>query len=90
MTLNGCPVGVRARGFTANVVTAFLVIGASRFSLPVSTTHVSRGSLFGIGTVTRQAHWKTIGNILLAWVVTLPLAGTLAAVFVVALGWLSC
>ena len=47
---------------------------ASRFGVPVSTTHVSCGSLFGIGLATRQAHWKMVTRILLAWVTTLPLA----------------
>ena len=75
------------QGFTANVITALLVIGASRFSLPVSTTHVSCGSLFGIGAVTRQAHWKTIRNIALAWVITLPVSAILAALSVTVLGW---
>lgn len=73
------------QGFVANIVTASLVIGASTLGLPVSTTHVSCGSLFGIGAVTRQAHWKTIGAIMLAWVTTLPLAGVLGAVFTIAL-----
>jgi PiT family inorganic phosphate transporter len=67
------------QGFTANLVTGLIVIGASRFGLPVSTTHVSCGSLFGIGAVTGQAHKKTIGTILLAWFVTLPIAAGLAA-----------
>ena len=66
------------QGFTANVVTALIVIGASRWGLPVSTTHVSCGSLFGIGAVTDQAHKKTIASILLAWFVTLPMAGGFA------------
>jgi PiT family inorganic phosphate transporter len=39
------------QGFTANLVTAALVIGDSRLGLPVSTTHVSVGALFGIGLV---------------------------------------
>jgi len=69
------------QGFAANIVTAGLVIGASNFGLPVSTTHVSCGSLFGIGAVTRQAHWRTIRSILLAWIITLPVAGLLGAVF---------
>jgi len=73
------------QGFVANLVTAGLVIGASAFALPVSTTHVSCGSLFGIGAVTRRAHWKTIGAILLAWITTLPLAGALGAVFMLVL-----
>jgi PiT family inorganic phosphate transporter len=67
------------QGFSANLVTAALVIAASRFGLPVSTTHVSCGSLFGIGTVTRQARWKTIVTVVLAWVITLPAAAILAA-----------
>ena len=68
------------QGFSANLVTAALIIAASRFGLPVSTTHVSCGSLFGIGAVTRQAQWKMIGTVLLAWVVTLPAAAILAAI----------
>jgi PiT family inorganic phosphate transporter len=48
--------------------------------MPVSTTHVSCGALFGIGTVTKQAHWGMIGTILMAWVTTLPLGAALAAV----------
>jgi PiT family inorganic phosphate transporter len=55
------------------------VIGASCFGLPVSTTHVNCGALFGIGAVTGQARWRTIGKILLAWVTTLPLAAALGA-----------
>jgi PiT family inorganic phosphate transporter len=69
------------QGFTANIVTALLVIGASSLGLPVSTTHVSCGALFGIGTVTRQARWRTIGEIVLAWLITLPVAGLLGAAF---------
>src|SRR5205823_3252588 len=66
------------QGFTANLITAFLVTVASRFGLPVSTTHVSVGSLFGIGLVNGTAQRKTILAILLAWVTTLPLAAFLA------------
>jgi PiT family inorganic phosphate transporter len=67
------------QGFTANLVTAIMVAGASRFGLPVSTTHVSVGSLFGIGIVNRTAKWKMIMAILLAWVTTLPIGAALAA-----------
>lgn len=62
------------QAFTANLVTALCVLVASRFGIPVSTTHVSCGSLFGIGLINRKAHWKVIGGIVLAWVATLPLA----------------
>jgi PiT family inorganic phosphate transporter len=41
----------RGQGFSANIATALMVISASQFGLPVSTTHVSVGSLFGIGII---------------------------------------
>lgn len=73
------------QGFTANLVTGLIVIAASRLGMPVSTTHVSCGALFGIGTVTGAARWRTIGTILLAWVTTLPVAAGVAALTAVML-----
>ena len=67
------------QGFAANLVTSVLVILASRFGMPVSTTHVSCGSLFGIGLMTRQAHVRVISQIVLSWVLTLPVAAVLGA-----------
>lgn len=66
------------QGFTASLVTSGLVIAATAFGLPVSTTHVSCGALFGIGTVNGTARWKMIAAILLAWVTTLPVAALIA------------
>jgi len=68
------------QAFTANLATAACVLVASRFGVPVSTTHVSCGSLFGIGMVNGKAKVAMIAKIGLAWVTTLPLAA--------ALGWL--
>ncbi len=68
------------QGFTANLVTAALVISASRWGLPVSTTHVSVGSLFGIGLLTRQADTRVVSGILLSWVLTLPIAAILGGI----------
>ncbi|NOY42134.1 MAG: inorganic phosphate transporter [Planctomycetes bacterium] len=65
------------QGFTANVLAGIIIIGASKLGMPVSTTHVSCGALFGIGTITGEARWKTISSILVAWVTTLPLGGLL-------------
>lgn len=62
------------QGFTANLTTAALVSTASFSGLPVSTTHVSVGSLIGIGTVSGSMNLKTIKNIILSWVLTLPVA----------------
>ncbi len=68
------------QGFTANLVTGLLVTTASIHGMPVSTTHVSVGSIFGIGTVTKKADFKVIKKILLSWVLTLPIAATIAAI----------
>jgi len=66
------------QGFLANLVTSFLVIFASKWGLPVSTTHVSCGAVFGLGVANGQAHWKVIRTILLAWLLTLPTAALMA------------
>ncbi|HVS16121.1 MAG TPA: inorganic phosphate transporter [Thermoanaerobaculia bacterium] len=68
------------QAFTANLATAALVLVASRLGVPVSTTHVSVGALFGIGVAGGGARWRTIGVIVLSWVAVLPLAAALAAV----------
>jgi PiT family inorganic phosphate transporter len=52
----------------------------------VSTTHVSVGSLFGIGLVTGTARRRTILSILVAWVTTLPTAAALGLLAYAALG----
>lgn len=71
-------------GLLANVTTAAMVIGAARFGLPVSTTHISTSAIIGMGAATGGAHWKMIAQIALAWVVTVPCAALSAA----ALWWL--
>lgn len=67
------------QGFTANLITGLLVTTASIHGLPVSTTHVSVGSIFGIGTATKKADYKMISKILLSWFLTLPLAAIVSA-----------
>ena len=67
------------QGFSANLVTSLLVIGASRLGMPVSTTRVSVGSLFGIGLVAGSANRRVMTSIISSWVGTLPLAALLAA-----------
>jgi PiT family inorganic phosphate transporter len=73
-------------GFAANLATAALVICASCYSLPVSTTHVSVGSLAGIGIATGKAKWGGIGQNVLSWLITLPCAAALAAIVTALLG----
>jgi inorganic phosphate transporter, PiT family len=68
------------QGFAASLVTAGLVTTASFHGLPVSTTHVSVGSLLGIGATTGQAKWRKVGEILLAWISTVPCGAVLGAI----------
>lgn len=67
------------QGFVASLTTAGLVIAASLYGLPVSTTHVATGGIFGISAATGKASWRTIAAILTAWVTTLPLGAALGA-----------
>ncbi len=74
-------------GFAANLVTALLVVGASRLGLPVSTTHVSSGAIVGVGLGQgrRGVDWGVLGRMAMAWVVTLPAAAVMAMVCYAAL-----
>lgn len=65
------------QGFAANLSTGVLVILASTYGLPVSTTHVSVGSLFGIGLTARTANAPVVRAIMLSWLLTLPCGAVL-------------
>lgn len=68
------------QGFSANLVSAFLVIAASRFGLPVSTTHVSASSIMGVGVSKgKTLNMATVSGMLFAWLVTAPAAALIAA-----------
>lgn len=71
-------------GFAANLVTSALVGLASFYALPVSTTHVSTGAIMGVGVRKRDVRWRMVRDMLLAWVVTLPVAGIIAGLAYVA------
>lgn len=67
-------------GFTANLVTAGLVTAGAIYGLPMSTTHVSSGGIFSAGAQGGSLNRKTLRDIVLAWVVTLPAAALLGMV----------
>jgi PiT family inorganic phosphate transporter len=71
-----------AESLTASLVTAALVGFASKISLPVSTTHVATGSIIGAGLKSNPAavKWGKVGEVVLSWVITLPVAAAIAAV----------
>ena len=75
------------QALTANLVTACMVIVASRLGMPVSTTHVSVGAISGVGLIKGTADGRVIGAILLSWVLTLPVAAAMAALGYHVLSW---
>jgi PiT family inorganic phosphate transporter len=68
-------------GFCAELATATTVLLASRWGLPVSTSHALVGGVVGVGLVRefRAIQWQTLRSIGLAWFVTLPVAAGLSA-----------
>ena len=68
-------------GLVANITTSILVTVAARFGAPVSTTHVSSGSLIGIGLRCgmERVRWRIVLEMALAWIVTLPFSALIAS-----------
>jgi PiT family inorganic phosphate transporter len=67
-------------GFAAETTAATIILGASHFGMPVSTTHVISSAIIGVGASDRfsAVRWGVAGNILIAWVLTIPASGAVA------------
>jgi inorganic phosphate transporter, PiT family len=74
-------------GFAAETTAASIILGASHFGMPVSTTHVISSAIMGVGASIRLSavRWGVAGNIVTAWILTLPAAGFAAAVALIVL-----
>jgi PiT family inorganic phosphate transporter len=71
-----------AGGFAAQTVASGVMIAtATVLAVPVSTTHITTASIMGVGSTRRfsAVRWGVAGNIVVAWVLTLPAAGIVAA-----------
>jgi PiT family inorganic phosphate transporter len=70
-----------ASGFAAQVAGGSVIYVATRLGFPVSTTHVISGSVLGAGATKRLSavRWGVAGNIVFAWVLTIPAAALVAA-----------
>ena len=70
------------QGFAAESSGALTILAASHFGIPVSTTHCINACIMGVGAVKRLSavRWGVAGNIVTAWVLTIPAAGLIAAV----------
>lgn len=71
-------------GFSAQATAAGVILGAALLGGPVSTTHVVSSAIMGVGSAERtgKVRWGVVENILLAWIVTVPISALLAAVLV--------
>jgi PiT family inorganic phosphate transporter len=69
-----------AEGLSANLATSSLVLLSGVLGLPVSTTHVSSSALIGVGLLkgTTDVRWLTVRDMVLAWIMTLPIAALFA------------
>ena len=68
------------QGFAAETAGAAVILGASHFGVPVSTTHCINASIMGVGASNRisAVRWGVAGNIVWAWVLTIPAAAGMA------------
>ncbi len=68
-------------GFAAETGGAMTLFLASSLGIPVSTTHTITGAIVGVGAAqrTRAVRWGVAGNIVIAWIITMPAAALIAA-----------
>ena len=69
----------KTQGFAAQTAGAAVIQGATLLGIPLSTTHVISSSIMGVGATKRlnAVKWRTMGRIVWAWVLTLPVTGSL-------------
>jgi PiT family inorganic phosphate transporter len=78
-------------GFSAEAAAACSIIGASIAGIPVSTTHTITGAIVGVGATTRltAVRWGIAGNIIWAWILTIPVTALISAIIYLALKYFS-
>jgi hypothetical protein len=68
---------------------AIMLFAATYLGIPVSTTHTVTGSVIGVGAARKVSavRWNVATNIVIAWIITLPAAALMAAIFYVLSGF---
>jgi len=68
-------------GFASQLTAGAVIWGSTRYGYPLSTTHVISGAVMGTGATTRLSavRWGVAGNIVVAWILTIPAAAIVAA-----------
>jgi PiT family inorganic phosphate transporter len=77
------------QGFCAETGGALTLFGATWLGIPVSTTHTITGAIIGVGAARRVSavRWGLASNIVIAWLVTMPAAAIISALFYLAAGF---
>jgi inorganic phosphate transporter, PiT family len=77
-------------GFAAQIAAGSTLYAGTRLGFPISTTHVVSGSVMGAGSTRRLSavKWGVAGNIIVAWLLTLPAAALMAAVLYYPVSWI--
>ncbi len=75
------------QGFCAEAGGSVTLFAATWLGIPVSTTHTITGSIIGVGAARKMSavRWSVANNIVIAWIITIPATGVIAAIFY----WLS-
>src|SRR5699024_11735481 len=70
-------------GFAADMTGSSVILGATLFHLPVSTTHVISSAILGVGSSERikGVNWGVAKRMVITWVITLPISATLGGLF---------
>lgn len=70
-------------GFCAETGASMVLFGASAIGIPISTTHTITGAIVGVGSLkgARAVKWGVAGNIVWAWIITIPAAAAISALF---------
>jgi PiT family inorganic phosphate transporter len=68
-------------GFCAEGAASMVLFGASAMGVPISTTHTITGAIVGVGSLkgVRAVKWGVAGNIVWAWIITIPASAAIAA-----------
>ena len=72
-------------GFSAELAASIVILFATKLGIPVSSTHILIGAVLGIGIVNKNANWKMVKPIILAWLITLPVAAISSGIFYIIL-----
>ena len=78
------------QGCCAETGGSIMLFAATELGIPVSTTHTITGSIIGVGAAKRASavRWSVARGIVIAWIITIPAAGMMAAICYLAVGLL--